>query len=193
MSYFCAMASRSAAVSIRGVRPGDVGRLQAIQLAAVDAFRDVGMGSVAESPPLPAESLSGYRKAGRAWAAVDDHDEPVGFAVADVIDGAAHIEQISVHPAHAHQRIGAMLLDHVAAWAVRQGLPAMTLVTFRGVPWNAPYYERLGFRELTASEVTPGLTARRAADRGADGDICARVCMRRDLIADGPPGRDANP
>jgi hypothetical protein len=102
------------------------------------------MSTVAESPPLTAESLSGYRKAGRAWA-------------------------------------------------VRQGLPAMTPVTFRGVPWNAPYYERLGFRELTASEVTPGLTARRAADRGADGDICARVCMRRDLIADGPPGRDANP
>jgi len=132
------MASRSAAVSIRGVRPGDVGRLQAIQLAAVDAFRDVGMGSVAESPPLPAESLSGYRKAGRAWAAVDDHDEPVGFVVADVIDGAVHIEQISVHPAHARQRIGAMLLDHVAGWAARRGLPALTLITFRGVPWNAP-------------------------------------------------------
>ena len=69
---------------------------------------------------------------------MDDHDEPVGFAVADVIDGAAHIEQVSVHPAHAHQRIGAMLLDHVAAWAVRQGLPAMGLITFRGVPWNPP-------------------------------------------------------
>src|SRR5689334_508575 len=76
------MASRSAAVSIRGVRPGDVGRLQAIQLAAGDAFRDVGMSSIAESPPLAAESLSGYREAGRAWAAVDDHDEPVGFVVA---------------------------------------------------------------------------------------------------------------
>lgn len=60
-------------------------------------------------------------------------------------------------------------------------------VTFRGVPWNAPYYERLGFRELAASEVTPGLAARRAAGPGADGDSYARVCMRRDLIADGPP------
>src|SRR5215470_6188838 len=127
MSYFCAMASRSAAVSIRGVRSGDVGRLQAIQLAAGDAFRDVGMSSVAESPPLPAESLSGYRQAGRAWAAVDDHDEPVGFIVADVIDGAAHIEQVSVHPAHARQRIGAMLLDYVASWVLHEGLTTLTL------------------------------------------------------------------
>jgi hypothetical protein len=69
----------------------------------------------------------------------------------------------------------------------------MTLVTFRGVPWNAPYYERLGFRELAASDVTPGLAARRAAGPGADGHSYARVCMRRDLIADGRPGRDANP
>ena len=110
------MASRSASVSIRGVRTGDVGRLQAIQLAAGDAFRYVGMSTVAESPPLTAESLSGYREAGRA-----------------------------------------------------------------------PYYERLGFRELAASEVTPGLAARRAAGPGADGDSYARVCMRRDLLADGPP------
>jgi GNAT superfamily N-acetyltransferase len=186
------MASRSAAVSIRGVQPGDIGRLQAIQLAAGDAFRNVGMGSVAESPPLPAESLSGYRKAGRAWVAVDDHDEPVGFAVADVIDGAAHIGQVSVHPAHARQRIGAMLLDHVAAWAARRGLPALTLITFRGVPWNAPYYERLGFRELAPAELTPGLAALWAAAPAAGRDSPERVCMRRDVLPGTQAGADAN-
>jgi GNAT superfamily N-acetyltransferase len=186
------MASRSAAVSIRGVRPEDVGRLQAIQLAAGDAFRHVGMSAVAESPPLPAESLSGYRRAGRAWVAVDDHDEPVGFVVSDVVDGAAHIEQVSVHPAHARQRIGALLLDHVAGWAARRGLSALTLITFRGVPWNAPYYERLGFRELAGDEVTPGLAVLWAAERGTGPDSPVRVCMRRELTGDRPAGDDAN-
>jgi GNAT superfamily N-acetyltransferase len=186
MPYCCAMASRSAAVSVRGVRPGDVGRLQAIQLAAGDAFRHVGLSAVAENPPLPAESLSGYRQAGRAWAAVDDHDEPVGFVVADVVDGAAHIEQVSVHPAHARQRIGAMLLDHVAGWAAHHGLSALTLITFRGVPWNAPYYERLGFRELAEDEVTPGLAALWAAGPGAGPDRPVCVCMRRELTGDRP-------
>jgi GNAT superfamily N-acetyltransferase len=192
MPYFCAMASRSAAVSVRGVRPGDVGRLQAIQLAAGDAFRHVGMSAVAESPPLPAESLSGYRQAGRAWVAVDDHDEPVGFVVADVVDRAAYIEQVSVHPAHARQRIGAMLLDHVAGWAARHSLSALTLITFRGVPWNAPYYERLGFRELAEDEVTPGLAALWAAGPRSGPDSPVRVCMRRELTAGSPPVRDAN-
>jgi ribosomal protein S18 acetylase RimI-like enzyme len=141
------MASEPGAVSVRQARPEDVGRLQAIQLAAGNAFRDVGMPAVAESPPLPAESLSGYRRAGRAWVAADEYDEPVGFVVADVVDGRVHIEQVSVHPAHAGQRIGAMLLDYAAAWAQEQHLDGMTLITFRGVPWNAPLRTAaLGYR-----------------------------------------------
>ena len=165
-------------MSVRQARPEDVGRLQAIQLAAGDAFRDVGMPAVADSPPLPAESLSGYRRAGRAWVAADEYDEPVGFVVADVVDESVHIEQVSVHPAHAGKRIGAMLLDHVADWAREQHLKGMTLITFRGVPWNAPYYERLGFRELSEAEVSPGLAARKAAEGG---NLSARVCMLREL------------
>src|SRR6266581_2850286 len=137
LSYFCAMASEPGAVAVRQARPEDVGRLQAIQLAAGNSFRDIGMSAAADTFPLPAESLSGYRRAGRAWVAADEHDEPVGFVVADVVDGSAHIEQVSVHPAHAGQRIGAMLLDYVADWAAEQGMHAMTLITFRGVPWNA--------------------------------------------------------
>jgi GNAT superfamily N-acetyltransferase len=176
------MAGEPGAVTVRQARPEDVGRLQAIQLAAGNAFRDVGMPTVADSPPLPAESLSGYRRAGRAWVAADEYDEPVGFVVADIVDERAHIEQVSVHPAHAGQRIGAMLLDYVAAWAAEQHLTGMTLITFRGVPWNAPYYERLGFRELDESEVGPELAARKAAEGG---NLAARVCMLRELDAQG--------
>jgi len=85
-----------------------------------------------------------------------------------------------------------MLLDHVAGWAARRGLPALTLITFRGVPWNAPYYERLGFRELVPAELTPGLAARWAAPGagGRDGGS-ERVCMRRDVPPGTGPGADA--
>jgi GNAT superfamily N-acetyltransferase len=179
VSYFYAMASGPSVVSVRRARNEDVGRLQAIQSAAGGAFRDVGMPAVADSPPLPVESLSGYRQAGRAWVAADEHNDPVGFVVVDVVDECAHIEQVSVHPAHAGQRIGALLLDHVAQWAARHKLKAMTLITFRGVPWNAPYYERLGFRELSVGEITPGLAALAEAEPGS-GVNAARVCMRRE-------------
>ncbi len=186
------MADEPGVVTIRRVRPEDVGRLQAIQLAAGNSFRDVGMPAVADSPPMPEESLAGYRRAGRAWVAADEHDEPVGFVVADVVDGSAHIEQVSVHPAHAGHRIGAMLLDHVADWAGRHDLAALTLITFRGVPWNAPYYERLGFHELAEPDITPGLAALAAAEPDFGLSSRPRVCMRRELPEPDPVSGSAH-
>ena len=59
--------------------------------------------------------------------------------------------------------------------------PALTLTTFEHVPWNAPYYARLGFRILDDAEVTPGLRAIRQREAEIGLDRWPRVCMRRDL------------
>ncbi len=40
--------------------------------------------------------------------------------------------------------VGAGLLNSIGIWAATAGLDALTLITFREVPWNQPYYERLG-------------------------------------------------
>lgn len=151
------------------------------------------MTAVADSPPLAIETLSGYGQAGRAWVAVNEHDEPVAFVVVDVVDGCAHVDQVSVHPAHSGREIGGMLLDHVAAWAATRALDALTLITFRGVPWNAPYYERLGFAELADTEITPGLAARQAGQARRDFARAARVCMRRPLAEARRPPEGGRP
>ena len=65
-------------------------------------------------------------------------------------------------------------------------LDALTLTTFRDVPWNAPYYRRCGFRVLDEQEWTPGLRAIREREAGHGLDRWPRVCMRRDLV---PAGR----
>jgi GNAT superfamily N-acetyltransferase len=101
--------------------------------------------------------------------------------VVEVIDGCAHVEQVSLHRDHARHGIGGRLLDHVGSWAADQGLSALTLSTFRAVPWNAPYYARLGFRELTADETTPGLAAVVAAETAFGLDPTTRVRMRRQI------------
>ncbi len=144
-----------------------------IERASGEIFRDIGLPEIADDAPMPVDVLAHHH----VWVAVAD--EPVAFAVATVIDGCAHIEQVSVHPTHARLGIGRQLLDHVDHWAAAQGLEALTLTTFREVPWNGPYYERLGFRVLT--ELSPGLEAVVAEEtsRGLDPD--ARVCMRRDV------------
>jgi hypothetical protein len=73
------------------------------------------------------------------------------------------------------------MLEHAAGRAAAGGLPALTLTTFAEVPWNAPYYERCGFRRLAEAELTAGLreVRRREAELGLD--RWPRVCMLRDL------------
>ncbi len=168
-------------IYIRAARAAELARLQTIELESGRVFSDVGMADIASSPPMPIDALFDYQRAGRAWVATAGDDQPVAFVVTDLIDGFAHIAQISVHPGHARQGIGAGLLDHVAGWAAASGLGALTLTTFRTVPWNAPYYRRLGFRELAPGELTPGLAAVVAAETASGLDTSARVCMRREL------------
>jgi GNAT superfamily N-acetyltransferase len=96
--------------------------------------------------------------AGRCWVA-DVDGVAAAYVVVDLVDGVAHVEQVSVHPDHRGQGLGAALLDHVTGWAAEHGHHRLTLTTFADVPWNAPYYERLGFRVLRADELGPALDA----------------------------------
>ena len=72
---------------------------------------------------------------------------------------------MSVHPRHARRGIGSGLIERAASWARGRGLRALTLTTYVEVPWNGPYYERLGFRYLAPVEETTGLRALRAHER----------------------------
>ena len=136
----------------RRVRPageGDLAALPAIELEADRAFEPLGLGVSAEA--RPAASLARYLP-DRAWVACGEDGRPVGFALVDLVDGCAHVEQLSVRPSQQRRGHGRALLDAVAAWARSLNLPALTLSTFREVPWNAPAYERLGFRPLARRE-----------------------------------------
>jgi N-acetylglutamate synthase-like GNAT family acetyltransferase len=102
----------------------------------------------------------------------------------DVVDGAAHIEQVSVHPLHARRGVGRALIERAKGWARSQGLESVTLTTFVDVPWNGPYYERLGFRYLTPEEETPSLRAIRENERALGLDAWPRACMQLRLSAE---------
>jgi GNAT superfamily N-acetyltransferase len=166
---------------IRVARAEEIAALQVIEVAAGRVFRTVGMDRVAGDEPLPAAVLLGYQADGRAWVATDDQDRVVAYLIAEWVDGNVHVEQVSVHPDQAGQGIGAALIEHVAAWARERGSPALTLTTFAEVGWNAPYYERLGFRRLPVGELTPGLVAIRAEEAAHGLDEWPRLAMRREL------------
>ncbi|MEV6907313.1 GNAT family N-acetyltransferase [Amycolatopsis sp. NPDC051071] len=162
---------------IRPATTEDLPALQDIESAAGEPFRALGMEAIADDDPPSIADLAAYQCAGRAW--VFDDDGPVAYLLADVVDGHGHIEQVSVHPDHARRGLGRRLIEHAAAWAAREGLAGLTLTTYAEVPWNAPYYARLGFVTLGEDELTEGLRAIRAHEiaRGLDG--WPRVTMRR--------------
>ncbi|MEU5399883.1 GNAT family N-acetyltransferase [Streptomyces sp. NPDC005963] len=166
---------------IRPATADELPRLQDIERAAGEPFRALGMVEIADDDPPTLEALEGHRRAGRAWVAVANEGPPLGYLLDEVVDGAAHIEQVSVHPSAARRGLGRLLIDALADRAAAEGLTALTLTTFAEVPWNAPYYARLGFRTLGDAELTEGLRRIRRHEAELGLDRWPRVCMRRSL------------
>ncbi len=110
-------------------------------------------------------------------------DPAVGFACVEVVDGAAHLRQLSVHPSQSRRGHGSASAAAVCAWATSLGYEAVTLTTFRDVPWNGPFYARMGFRVV--DDLSPGLQAIRDHERAVgDDELGPRIAMRRDLGRD---------
>ena len=107
-------------------------------------------------------------------------ESPVGFAHVQVLEsGSAHLEEIDVHPDHGRRGLGTSLVNAVCGWAGKEGYAAVTLSTFRDVPWNMPFYARLGFEEIAPADRTPALRAVVAAETRKGLSPDRRVTMRR--------------
>lgn len=78
--------------------------------------------------------------------------EPAAFLAASEVEGRLHIDELDVRHEMQGRGLGRRLLGHAAEWARERGLAALSLTTFRSIPWNAPFYARFGFREWPADE-----------------------------------------
>jgi GNAT superfamily N-acetyltransferase len=170
---------------IRRARAEDVPALPAIERAAAARFREVGVEGDYLDEVRDTGELHGAVRAGLLFVAADASDAPVGFALVALPDdsGDAHLEELDVHPDHAGRGIGRRLVETVCAWAEGRGHRGVTLSTFRDVPWNAPWYARLGFRPLDPEALSPALSALRANERAKGLPVEARVVMRFALRA----------
>jgi GNAT superfamily N-acetyltransferase len=156
---------------IRPARPDELAELIEIERAADRLFPLAGYGET----PGPA-SLEELRA---ATALLVSGEPPAGYARIEVVDGRAHLAGLSVRPRFMRQGRGSELVRAACAWAAEHGYPEITLCTFAEVPWNGPFYAKLGFVEL--AELTPGLTALRDAERSSGLDAMGRrvVLIRR--------------
>lgn len=152
---------------IRAPRAEDLERLQGIEDAADAALRE----ALRPRRWLPAPPGAQRAQApGFLLIAADDVDDrAVGFVHVLAVDGIWHLEQLSVLPERSGLGIGTALVQAALLRARLAGAQEISLRTFAEVPFNAPFYARLGFAvtepatpfelELLAAEERTGLAA----------------------------------
>jgi GNAT superfamily N-acetyltransferase len=137
---------------VRPARGDEVGELQNIDLASATLFRGMGLidfGPLGEpSQPIPEDRLRKGFGDGLIWVAVDDREELVGFALCADRGDDLYLDQLSVLPRHGRRGLGGRLVRRCLQEAEARSFKRVSLSTFRKVPWNGPFYRKLGFREI---------------------------------------------
>ena len=175
---------------IAAARPCDLPLLPAIELAAATLLAGHGPASVLAETTSQAE-LENAQQRGHLWVALAD-GVPVGFAHIEVLaPDIAHLEEVDVHPEHGRRGLGKRLILAACQWAATNGYSWVTLTTFRDVPWNMPFYARLGFEEIAPEELTPALLSVVDDETRRGLDPNRRVAMRRPCVLEAPADRRA--
>lgn len=158
---------------IRPARRDELSLLREVEVDADRRFAEIGFGPFSDDHDGDAHLT-------QAAVIMVAGDPPLGFASVEIVDGLAHLWQLSVRPLAGRQGVGTALVTAACTWAASEGYAGMTLTTYRDVSWNGPFYRRLGFRTLR--RLTPGLTAIREREIAiGDDGFGPRIAMRRDL------------
>ncbi len=162
---------------IRSARVEELSLLSHIEQSASCLFLDTPYFFLVDANPLPLDFVQQQFQAGKVWVAVDRQDVVVGYAIAREVEDTLYLQQIDVTPDRGHRGIGSALVDTVCAWAKHHGYRIVSLSTFRDIPWNAPFYSKLGFRPLDEAELTTGFQQLRLKELAAGLPISERVIM----------------
>ena len=138
---------------------------------------------------LGEKAMSGQERAEKdgfllvAQADASAGGDVVGFVHVLLLDGHAHLEQISVHPDHMRRGIGAALIGAACERLSVKGHGAVTLMTYADLPWNGPYYAKHGFVEVGDDEPRAAYQLRlvEVEERIGLGELGRRILMRRGL------------
>ena len=166
--------------SIRLATKHDAAALPEIEQSAGSLFRTLPeLSWIADEPIGEPDEFLPLIEAGTVWVAEVEGAGIVGELRANIAGDALHILELAVSHAFQQRGIGRALIVAAQVWARTRGLHALTLTTFRHVAWNAPFYARYGFVELSDAELDQRLAAilRSEAEHG----LPNRCAMQLDL------------
>ncbi len=164
--------------TIRPADPVHLASIPGIEQAAASTFPVRDLPLHLRYQVTDRDTLRLAQQDGRLWVALDGLRHPVGFALVEVADDQAYLSEMDVHPDHGRRGLGTRLVHAVVEWAVSLGYERVLLVTFRHLPWNAPFYARLGFTQLEESELGPELRGFIEEEAAAGIDPANRIGMQ---------------
>ena len=157
---------------IRPAQPSEIETVRDLERASAQRFVGL-MDALAEDEPSPAAVLAArIEQDGLLVAEIDG--VMAAFVMFRPVGDGLYIEQIDVLPAFERRGVGAALIEAVGLRTNR-----LLLSTFRDVPWNAPYYRRLGFLDLDDKKFAPDLMEIRREHLARGLDESLRIFMER--------------
>jgi GNAT superfamily N-acetyltransferase len=166
--------------TIGPARREELARLPEIERRAARRFSSEDLAPELRDDVTPVADYEEAHLDGRLFVARDD-ESVVGFVHLVWLAEGAHLEELDVEPEFGRRGIGRRLVEAACDWARAQGCDAITLSTFREVPWNAPFYARLGFESIPIADLSSAQRALREREARDGLDPARRVIMVRAL------------
>lgn len=152
------------------------------QSAGLSFRADREISWLAYADNLPAERYRDIIAEGWSWIAEGERAQPLAFVAATLEGEELHLWEFNVHIEYQRRGIGRGLLQRLIAEAMGSRIPAMTLTTFRDVPWNAPFYRSMGFEPVAPEQLDSRLAGLLAEDARMGLPPARRCAMRRKIL-----------
>ncbi len=133
----------------------DCALLPVIERAASELFAPLGIIHPDAAGTIAVACLEAGARDGLLWVCEDQTRSLAGFAFCEIVEGHFYLAELSVHPAHGRKGLGRALVLTVCQTARTRRQMPVWLSTFRSVPWNGPFYARMGFQEVPRDQYAP--------------------------------------
>lgn len=161
---------------IRPSTTAEIFRLQEIERAAAELFRDSGLIDIDRMAVVSITDHLASIEAGLSFVCQVD-DRIAGFAMGEWQERDAYLHELDVDPCFQKRGIGARLVRAFTEAACASGAGDIYLATFRDPPWNAPFYRKIGFCDVPRADYLPWMTALEESQTSFL-DLSTRVFMK---------------
>ena len=142
---------------IRPARLADIPRMQEIENDAGGLFEGWGLVDFDDLAVVHMSEHVDSIVAGLSFIA-ETNGRAAGFVMGVMYGDDAYLHELDVERASQKKGLGAALVWAFIDAARAKHADTVYLSTFRDPPWNAPFYARLGFREVARSNYLPWMT-----------------------------------